>query len=118
MYFGMDFTKNSHNNCLAAGVHSDNGDVDADCTTKRMLMPSYRELQIPLPIKVAFVLITMLFFATLLGFSFVIHDIRNVSNKNLELSAKNEILNQENKKRINDIQHYIKIEAEMYSSYK
>jgi hypothetical protein len=64
-----------------------------------------RELKIPVPVKIAFVIITILFFATLLGFSFVIHDLRNVSDENLRLSAKNEILNQENKKRINDIQN-------------
>jgi hypothetical protein len=90
---------------LVAGIYSDNGDVDADCTRKRMLMEEERELQIPVPVKIAFIIITILFFATLLGFSFVIHDLRVVSSKNLELSAKNEILNQENKKRINDIQN-------------
>jgi hypothetical protein len=91
---------------MAAGVHSDNGHVNASCTSKRMLMEEEkRELQIPVPVKIAFVIITILFFATLLGFSFVIHDLRNVSSENLQLSAKNEILNRENKKRINEIQN-------------
>jgi hypothetical protein len=62
------------------------------------------ELAIPLPIKIAFAIVTLLFFATLLGFSFVVNSIRDVSNKNTALLAQSQVLNRENKARINEIQ--------------
>lgn len=64
-----------------------------------------QDLKIPVSIKISFIIITMLFFVTLLAFSWVVADVRRISNDNIQLLAKNEILAKENKARITEIQN-------------
>lgn len=62
------------------------------------------ELRVPLPIKIAFGVITVLFFIILLAFMFVINDVRDISNKNTTLLVRQEVLTRENQARITEIQ--------------
>jgi hypothetical protein len=55
-------------------------------------------------IKAAFIIVTIIFFITLFGFGWIIHDLRHVTQENTRLLKRADTLQIENQKRIGEIQ--------------
>jgi hypothetical protein len=63
------------------------------------------KLVIPYSIEIVFITIVLIFFGTLVGFAWVVDDIREVAAQNAKLVRQSEALIQQNQNRIDDIQN-------------
>ena len=62
------------------------------------------KMRIPRSVEAVFLIIVLIFFGTLIGFAWVISDVREISSQNKEIAIQNQALVEENEDRIIEIQ--------------